>query len=102
MSPSASLLPEPSSVTVTGGLTLWSAPASATGAVFAAGGTTTTVTVSVLLSVPSLTATLKVNMVFAVTVGAVNVGLAAVVLLSVTVVPEDCVHAYVKVSPSAS
>ena len=82
MSPSGSLLPEPSRVTLAPGFTVWSGPASASGVRL---GTTVIVTVSVALSVPALTVRVNTRAVDVVTVGAVNVGLAVVAPVSVTV-----------------
>ena len=55
-------------------------------------------------TVPSLTVSWKVKVtgVLEVSVGAVNVGEAAVALDSVTFVPAVCVHAKVNASPSGS
>ena len=85
MSPSASLLPEPSRVTPVPELTVWSGPASASGVRL---GVTVIVTVSVALAVPSLTVTVNTRSVDVVTVGAVNVGPAVVAPVSASgVVP---------------
>ena len=90
MSPSGSVLPEPFRVTPVPELTVWSAPASASGARLAV---TVIVTVSVSLAVPSLTVRVNTRLVDAVTVGAVNVGLDVVAPVSVTVgLPLVCVQ----------
>ena len=90
LSPSGSELPEPSSVTVVPSSTAWSAPAAAVGFRFTC--RTVTVTSSVALSEPSLTVNRNVSTVLTVTSGAVNVGDAAVVLLSVAAGPAVCSH----------
>ena len=99
MSPSGSL-PDPASVTVVRSSAVWSLPASAVGAPLTC--PTVTVTSSVALSEPSLTVNRNVSAVLTVTSGAVNVGDAALVLLSVTVGPAVCVQAWLTLSPSGS
>ena len=100
-SPSASVLPEPSRVTVAPVATLCAVPASATGGWFTGGGAVTvTVVVSEAVALPSLTVSWNVNVEDV--DGAVNVGLAADALERVTEGPAVCDQAYVNASPSAS
>ena len=93
MIPSGSLLPVPSSVTEVPELTVWAVPALAAGAALGppAGFTvTSTVTGALIPPRSSVTRSWNVNVVVAAGEGAVNVGCAAEVLDSVTVVPAVC------------
>ena len=105
VSPSGSLLALPSRVAVAPSATVWSAPALAVGARLFVAVTTVTVTVSVAVIPPgSVTVRVKVSAASLDRVdGAVKVGLAATVLLSVTVgVPPVWVQEYVSVWFSGS
>ena len=99
---SGSLLAVPFSVTASPSTTVWSSPALAVGAVLLLAVIVTVSAAEVLP--PAVTVRLKVSVTVwpAFRVGAVKVGLAAVALLSVTVVPAVCVQAYVSASFSGS
>src|SRR5205823_3398350 len=84
------------------GLTVWSAPAFATGDPLAGGACTETSTESVLDIAPSLTVTRKVSTVSAVTAGATKPVTAAVDPVSATAGPAVCVQVNDSGFPSAS
>jgi hypothetical protein len=101
VSPFASLLPLPFSVTTDPVETFWSGPAFATGAEFAVAAVTVTVSAA-LFTVPSLTTRLST---YAPSLSAVNWGLTAVALDSVAVLLAGLDvndQLYVSVSPFAS
>src|SRR5215217_733415 len=105
VSPSASVEPDASSVTlpersstVVGPPSF--TPATATGRLFTF-VTMTCTTLGRLESVPSLTTSWNVKMVFVET-DALKLGVAVVAPLSVTAGPPTCVHAYVRAAPSGS
>ena len=104
MVPSGSV-PEPASVTLAAAATVWSGPALAVGFWFGVAGAAVTLMTTSSVAVPprlSVTVRRKPSATLLLWLGAVKVGLAALALLSVTVVPEVCVQAKLAMVPSGS